>query len=233
MPGVIAKWAQTLDGAIASRTGDSKWISNRQSRRDVHRLRGVCDGVLTGIGTVLADDPRFTVRGVPTRRLPSVIVIDPEGRLDNSFQLGRRGSVASVGSSHKHVLEHDAQRFEETMPAFWHAKLEAEGQIDLAWLLRTLHTTHGMSTLLIEAGGGVISDLWSRRLIDEIRVYVAPRVIGDPGAMRAIRLGVQERMPQEDGAWTLLSTKRFKDDVRLTYVNSAALNACADGGMAE
>lgn len=80
LPWVMAKWAQTLDGRIATATGDSKWISGEPSRRWVHRLRARVDAIMVGVGTVLADDPELTARGVRVKRLARRVVVDPRGR---------------------------------------------------------------------------------------------------------------------------------------------------------
>ena len=96
MPWVIAKWAMTLDGALATRDGDSKWISNEMSRRVVHRIRSRVDAVLVGIGTALADDPLLTARLEPSEaplRIASRVVLDRQCRLSPDSKL-----VQSVGS---------------------------------------------------------------------------------------------------------------------------------------
>lgn len=80
LPWVIAKWAQTLDGRIATATGDSKWISGEASRRIVHRLRARVDAIMVGVGTVIADDPSLTARGVKVKRIARRVVVDPHGR---------------------------------------------------------------------------------------------------------------------------------------------------------
>src|SRR5229473_850735 len=85
-PYVHAKWAMTLDGKIATRTGDSKWISGEMSRRHTHELRGRMDAIIVGIGTVLADNPSLTVRP-PGPRVPVRVVLDSRGRLPESCQL--------------------------------------------------------------------------------------------------------------------------------------------------
>ena len=85
-PYVHAKWAMTLDGKICTRTGDSKWISGEASRQRVHQLRGRMDGIVVGIGTVLADDPLLTARP-PGPRTPTRIVLDSHGRLDMHCRL--------------------------------------------------------------------------------------------------------------------------------------------------
>src|SRR5262249_26966747 len=87
-PYIHAKWAMTLDGKIATRTGDSKWITSKASRHKVHELRGRMDGNVIGIGPALADDPRLTARP-PGPRMATRIVLDSSGRLPTDCQLIR------------------------------------------------------------------------------------------------------------------------------------------------
>src|SRR5207237_206245 len=94
-PYVHLKWAMTLDGKIATRSGDSKWISGEASRRRVHELRGRMDGILVGVGTVLADDPRLTARP-PGPRTATRIVLDGHGRTPETAQLVRTAREVST-----------------------------------------------------------------------------------------------------------------------------------------
>src|SRR5690606_21802882 len=97
LPYVIAKWAQTIDGRIATRTGESQWISSEPSRRMVHRLRARVDAILTGIGTVKADDPLLTARGVTrVRRTARRVVIDPLLEIPPESGLVRSASQAPL-----------------------------------------------------------------------------------------------------------------------------------------
>src|SRR5436309_3119224 len=94
-PYVHAKWAMTLDGKIATRTGDSRWITGDGARRRVHELRGRMDAIIVGIGTVLADDPRLTVRP-PGPRMPARIILDSHGRLPKNSNLMKTLSEAPL-----------------------------------------------------------------------------------------------------------------------------------------
>ena len=87
LPWVIAKWAQTLDGKIATATGDSQWISNDRSRRRVHELRARVDAIMVGVNTVVADDPELTARDVEVKRIAKRVVIDPNGRMPRHAKL--------------------------------------------------------------------------------------------------------------------------------------------------
>src|SRR6266849_3197349 len=94
-PYVHAKWAMTLDGKIATRTGDSRWITGDAARRRTHQLRGRMDAIIVGIGTVLADDPRLTVRP-PGPRVPIRIVLDSRGRLPKTANLVKTAGEVPV-----------------------------------------------------------------------------------------------------------------------------------------
>ncbi len=109
LPWVIVKWASTLDGKIAARTGDSKWISNEASRRRVHELRARVDAIMTGIGTVLADDPQLTARGVDVKRVARRVVVDPRGELPENCRLARAGDVLVSGGDVEATLRRLAQ----------------------------------------------------------------------------------------------------------------------------
>ena len=109
LPWVIAKWAQTLDGRIATRTGESQFISSVSSRRLVHRERGRVCAILTGIGTVLADDPRLTARGVRVRRRARRIVIEGmcEGAVEATDEVILRAGSVVRGQIEARILSVD------------------------------------------------------------------------------------------------------------------------------
>jgi diaminohydroxyphosphoribosylaminopyrimidine deaminase/5-amino-6-(5-phosphoribosylamino)uracil reductase len=179
-PYVILKWAQSIDGKIATRSGDSRWISGPASRRLVHRLRARVDAVLVGIGTVLADDPLLTARDVPVRRTARRVVLDTRLRLSARSRLVATADRApllvmtSRGALDTHKRHADALRRRG-------ADLEPcrlrQGHLDLADVLRRLGERR-MTNLLVEGGGQVQADLLDQRLADEAYVFIAPKLIG-------------------------------------------------------
>jgi diaminohydroxyphosphoribosylaminopyrimidine deaminase/5-amino-6-(5-phosphoribosylamino)uracil reductase len=221
LPWVTAKWAQTIDGRIATRSGDSKWISGARSRRLVHRERGRVDGVLTGIGTVRTDDPLLTARGVRRRRTAARLVIDPHAALDLDSALIRSIDeapvivVVSPGADRRDV---DALRSRGVDVV--------EGptcgpRIDLTGTLTLLARTRGMHSILVEAGPGLLTGLFDEGLICEAAVFVAPRLIGDPQAIPPLTGRAPARIESAD-TLHLRSVHHRGDDVLLRYGVSGA-----------
>jgi diaminohydroxyphosphoribosylaminopyrimidine deaminase/5-amino-6-(5-phosphoribosylamino)uracil reductase len=183
-PYVHAKWAMSLDGKIATRIGDSQWISNEASRRRVHELRGRMDAILVGIGTVLADNPRLTARP-PGPRTPCRVVLDSTGRLPPGCLLAETAKetptlVVSAGE----------------LPADQAARLRASGCELLALaaeqnrpsidaLLSALGKRR-MTNMLVEGGPEVLGSFLDARAIDEVHVFLAPRLIGGAHARTAV-----------------------------------------------
>ena len=176
-PYVHAKWAMTLDGKIATRTGDSKWISNETARRKVHDLRGRMDGILVGIGTALADDPLLTARP-PGPRVASRVVLDSKARLPVTSQLVRTAAavpVLVVGSPSAPAEHLEALRqagCEIVLPSPDH---------DAAPRLLALLDELGRrrwTNLLVEGGSDVLGRFLDAKAIDEVHAFVAPRLVG-------------------------------------------------------
>jgi diaminohydroxyphosphoribosylaminopyrimidine deaminase/5-amino-6-(5-phosphoribosylamino)uracil reductase len=194
-PYVTAKWAMTLDGKIATRRGDSKWISSEPSRQLSHFERAHHDAVAIGIGTVLADNPQLTAR-VPNSRQPLRIVIDP--RLETPVA----SNLASSAKTSPVLLF--AASDPDTAPAARESALAAEGveiariplspSGHLAWrdMLAELQSRR-LNSLLIEGGGGVLSSAFEQRAIDRVLVFVAPLIIGGSEAISPVMgIGVPE-----------------------------------------
>lgn len=191
LPWVIAKWAQSIDGKIADRRGASQWISGPASRRRVHALRGRVDCILTAIGTVRADNPLLTARGVRPRRTARRVVIDPSLSIDQSSALVRSASqapliviTAALDAAGKPKAEHLRAAGVEVIA--WPAPAR---EISMRPVLRWLLAERNVSTVLIEAGPGLLGRLFSDDLIDEAHVFTGPLLLGDLEAPSAARAG--------------------------------------------
>jgi diaminohydroxyphosphoribosylaminopyrimidine deaminase/5-amino-6-(5-phosphoribosylamino)uracil reductase len=190
-PYVHAKWAMSLDGKIATRTGNSKWISNETSRKRVHDLRGRMDAILIGIGTALTDDPLLTARP-PGPRTASRIILDSQARLPIHSRLVQTANaiptivVASQDCPAERVavLEKKGCEILTIGPK--------PGRPELACLLDELGR-RPMTNLLVEGGGEVFGSFLDLRAIDEVHVDVAPILIGGRQAKIAFAgLGVEQ-----------------------------------------
>jgi diaminohydroxyphosphoribosylaminopyrimidine deaminase/5-amino-6-(5-phosphoribosylamino)uracil reductase len=201
MPWVIAKWAMTLDGRIASRTGSSQWISNPASRAQVHQMRGRVDAILIGIGTALADNPSLTPRP-PGPRTPRRIVLDRSLRLPLDGQLActARQVPLEVWTSPKA----DPQRYDKLRQLGVQIRLFDQAPESLAALLRAI-AAEGVTNLLVEGGGAVLGTFFDQQWVDEVAVFVAPGVLGgrqakDPVGGEGIPLASQQ-LRFADGSW--------------------------------
>lgn len=193
LPWVIVKWAQTMDGKIATREGASQWISGQRSRATAHRLRARVDVVMTGIGTVMADDPRLTARGVRrVRRVAKRVVIDPNLNMTRSSAL-----VESVGEAplivvcDGEVLESAEGRrgraeLEERGGLVWGMERDERG-VDLRAVMERLVGECDATNVLVEAGPGLVGRLLEGGFVDEARVYTGPLMLGDEAAPGAAR----------------------------------------------
>ncbi len=175
-PYVHAKWAMTLDGKIATRTGDSQWISNAASRRRVHALRGRMDAIVIGIGTVLADNPRLTARP-PGPRTPSRVVFDSRGRLSPDSHLAQTAhdipvllaTAADVPAGRVDALRALGVELVQLTPQ--------GGRPQVPALLDELGRRR-MTNILVEGGAEVLGAFLDARAIDEVHVFIAPRLAG-------------------------------------------------------
>jgi len=182
-PYVILKWAQSIDGKIATRSGDSKWISSPESRRAAHALRARVDGILIGINTVLADDPDLTARLATPRRVAARVVLDTHLRIPSDAELVRTAHRTPTLIVTGVQSRRQAARRRQLMRAGCEI-LEMpndDNGIRLAPLLRALRD-RGMTNLLVEGGGRVLGSFVEQGLADEAMIFVAPRLIGGESA---------------------------------------------------
>ncbi len=179
-PWVIAKWAMTLDGKLASRTGSSQWISNAESRAIVHDLRGRMDAIIVGRGTAAADDPLLTARP-PGPRIATRIVLDSQATLASDSQLARTARQAPVlVAVNPNADPANCQRLREAGCEL--LPLDPAGRsISLPCLLDELGR-RDFTNVLIEGGSRLLGSAFDDQLIDEVHAFVAPKLIGGSDA---------------------------------------------------
>jgi len=227
-PFVIAKWAATIDGATATHAGDSQWISNEQSRRHVHRLRGRVDAIMVGIGTVSRDDPMLTARGVKARRIARRIVIDPTLRIDETCKLVRSADQAPLSIITANNADAKARRLiergVELLPLG--GRRRADGTRPLTATLGELARRYDATNVLVEGGAGLIGALHRQELIDEYQVYIGPKILGDGAGLPGLRLPAAEaRLDAMRAAREvkLIKLRRFGDDILAVYRSEIGL----------
>jgi diaminohydroxyphosphoribosylaminopyrimidine deaminase/5-amino-6-(5-phosphoribosylamino)uracil reductase len=175
-PWLIAKWAMTLDGKIATASGDSQWISNQQSRRIVHQVRGRVDGILVGIGTAIADDPMLNARPAGTR-IASRIVVDSTARIPLESKLVRTANqfptLISVGPGADKARIGELENL--GCEVFQATSSDANDR--LCELLDYLGS-NGLTNVLVEGGGQLLGSLHDLGQLDECHIFVGPKLLG-------------------------------------------------------
>jgi GTP cyclohydrolase II len=174
-PYVVLKYAQTLDGRIATRTGDSKWISGEAERRASHALRAACDAVLVGVGTVIADDPQLTVRLVAGSS-PMRIILDSTLRLPVDAKVLDDGACTILATTERSSVER-RRRLQERGVGIRVVEAEPPWGVNLAGTLALLRAA-GVRSLLVEGGAAVITSFLRARLADRVVVGIAPTIVG-------------------------------------------------------
>lgn len=185
MPFVTVKFAASLDGKIATRTGHSKWITGDRARDYGHRVRASSDGVMVGINTVLADDPELTARpgGRGRARQPVRIVVDSRARTPlHARVLSAKGTcIIAVSDSAEEANVRDLEgRGALVMRCSGHGP-----RVDLQILLHKL-AQMGYINLLVEGGGTLIGSLMDLGLVDKVLAFFAPVILGGEGAHTAV-----------------------------------------------
>jgi riboflavin-specific deaminase-like protein len=176
-PYVTLAFAQTLDGRIATRNGDSQWISGQESLTFAHCLRASHDAILVGIGTVLSDDPRLTTRLVPGTS-PTRVVIDSLLRMPAEAAMLSDGSPEeTIVITTERAAEQHGRRLHAAGVQVIMAAADADGRVDLTDALRHLAGT-GIRSVLIEGGSGIITTALRDQLVDRLAVCIAPKLLG-------------------------------------------------------
>lgn len=227
-PWVICKWAQTTDGLLALPAGAGRWISSQQSRDYAHKLRGRCQAVCVGVGTVLADDPLLTNRSADAPAQPLRIVLDAALRTPPDCQLAATAArwpvllattTAAIAASPQQAQALRAAGIEllELPAAGASAGQNTGPTVDLSALLDELGRREH-TYLLVEGGAEVLREFIHGRLADELLVFVCPHHVPASAAGRLPRLDIAEL--RDTLALPAPQEQRFGDDLLQRYVLS-------------
>jgi riboflavin-specific deaminase-like protein len=209
-PFVTVKFAQTLDGRIATSTGDSHWISSPASRRFAHKLRSEHEAILVGIGTVLADNPQLTVRLIEGRD-PRRVIVDTRLRIPlDSEVLNDASAKATIVAAAPDASRTLAARIRNLGAKIIRVPANQTGSgIDLTRLLEELAAL-GIKSVLVEGGNRIITSLLAARTVDRVVAFVAPKIIG-AGTDTVGDLGI--RRISEAITFSSITTRKLGGDV--------------------
>ncbi len=212
-PYVVMKYAMTLDGKIATRTGASQWITGEAAREQVQRLRHQYMGIMVGIGTVMADDPMLNVR-LEGGKSPVRIICD------SRLRIPRNSRICQTAREYPTIVAH-GQGSPETA-----AELEAlgiqvilaadeNGQVDLRRLMEILGS-QGLDSILLEGGGELNEAALRAGIVQEARVFIAPKIFGGSQAKTPVT-GAGVLTPKEAKLFSLKGVSQVGEDLMLEY----------------
>lgn len=207
LPWMRMKLAASLDGRTALPNGQSQWITGPAARADGHHWRARADAILTGIGTVLHDDPQMTVRAIETPRQPHRVVLDSHLRTPPDAQILKGGGTLII------CAEETADRRQALQQAGAEVLClpNPAGQVDLAAVVRELGRRQ-YNEVHVEAGAGVNGGLFQAGLIDEILLYLAPRVLGQGAGLMSLP---ELSSVDQSELWQWHQWQLLDDDLRL------------------
>jgi len=223
LPLVSLKAAMSLDGKIATRTGESKWITGERARRFAHKLRARHDAVMVGIGTVLSDDPKLTVRSVRGRS-PVRLVVDSAARTPPTAALLTAGERPPVIAVTEKAPDERVDALRRAGAEVWVLPAEPHppspsppaerGRVDLAALLRRLGEEQ-VQSVLVEGGGTLASAALAAGLVDRVYFFIAPLIIGGAEAPTAVG---GEGVARLSEAWRIrnMRVRRIGEDLLIT-----------------
>ncbi len=214
LPWIIAKWAMTIDGKIATMHGDSQWISNEHSRQIVQNIRSRVDGIMVGFGTADADDPMLTVRGEKLRT-PARIVVDSQARLRLDSKLATSTDQAPVilVTAPFHDQQH-AAKLSALGVEVWVGESQDPDQRLHEFLLE--FASRGNTNLMVEGGGTLMGSLTKMNLVDEAHLFVGPKMLGGKNSITPVE-GEDPTLMAASKLFSLRLVRRIDDDVYLQY----------------
>lgn len=207
-PFVSLKMAASLDGKTALSDGRSQWITGAAARLDVQHLRAQSCAVLTGIGTVLADNPRLNIREINVLRQPIRVVLDSHFRLPEESALVQDGGATWVfvlANAPTRLAEYDNLRV-------FRQPENALGKLDLHWVCETL-AENGVGEVLLEVGQTLATAFVQADLLDEIVYFQSPKILGDT-ARGVFRLPENGDVLTREADWRTISVETVGDDVK-------------------
>ncbi len=188
IPFVTAKFAVSLDGKIATKSGDSKWISGNEAREYVHYLRYTADAVMAGVNTVLVDDPHLTARccggrGGTAKKQPLRVIVDGRGRTPLTARLFSEPGKALLALG-RFITPEEKAAFAQVGAELLELPSE-EGLVDLKGLIEALGERE-ITSVLVEGGGILLGSLFDYGLVDKVVAFIAPIIIGGKEAKTAV-----------------------------------------------
>jgi diaminohydroxyphosphoribosylaminopyrimidine deaminase/5-amino-6-(5-phosphoribosylamino)uracil reductase len=217
MPYITVKYAMSLDGKIATHSGDSKWISNEESRHYAHQMRYISDAIMTGVNTILADNPHLTARccggrGGRAKKQPLRIIIDNEGRMPQTAQLFKEpgGTLLVMG---RHIKPKEVEGYRR-LGAETLALPSSNKWIDLKRLFKKLGEM-GITSVLVEGGSILHGSIFDQGLADKVVAFIAPIIIGGEKAKTAVAgKGVAKVL--DSFKLKRISIERFGQDIMIS-----------------
>lgn len=210
-PFIAIKTAATADGKIASKTGSSKWITSSKAREYVQKLRNKYDAILTGSGTISADDPSLTCR-MKGGRNPIRVIIDSQAVTNPNSKVFKDDGVRVFLAVFENT---DTKKYPKNVEIIKCKKNEKSGKIDLNFLTQKLYEK-GIRSILAEAGGVLNGELIKEGLCDKIYHFIAPKILGDKEAKGFIE-GFDIRQIDEAVLMEIASVQKFLPDVLIEY----------------
>lgn len=214
MPYVVMKYAMTLDGKIATKTGESKWITGKEAREEVQHMRHRYMGIMVGIGTVLADDPMLNVR-VKDKKSPVRIICDGKLRIKEDSQI-----VKTAFNQRTIVVYADSQNTQEKLERLHSLGVETlycpdeSNQIDLKKLMIYLGN-EGIDSILLEGGGTLNESAVRAGIVKEVQAFIAPKLFGGVNGKTPIE-GIGVNLPSEAVRLKYIDICQIGEDIKIT-----------------
>lgn len=213
-PYVVMKYAMTLDGKIATKTGESKWVTGKEAREEVQHMRHRYMGIMVGIGTVLADDPMLNVRA-KDKKSPVRIICDSKLKIKEDSQI-----VKTAFNQRTIVIYADSQNIQEKLERLHSLGVETlycpdeRNQIDLKKLMIYLGN-EGIDSILLEGGGKLNDSAVRAGIVKEVQAFIAPKLFGGVNSKTPIE-GIGVNLPSEAVRLKYIDICQIGEDIKIT-----------------